>query len=151
MVLGGLWHGASWSFAVWGAFHGLLLIIERLVFKIRFSNLILNFIYSFVKILIIFTLVSFAWLLFKLPNFNDVILFLGAILNNLNLEVDFLFITKIITFSLPIILYHFIYLIIDYKLIKTFFSKFQFVFYAIIAFLIFTNSGISGSFIYFQF
>ncbi|MFO0809675.1 MAG: MBOAT family protein [Gemmataceae bacterium] len=29
MVLGGLWHGASWNFVVWGALHGLLLIVHR--------------------------------------------------------------------------------------------------------------------------
>jgi alginate O-acetyltransferase complex protein AlgI len=29
MVLGGLWHGANWTFALWGAFHGVLLAIER--------------------------------------------------------------------------------------------------------------------------
>ena len=30
MLLGGLWHGAAWSYAVWGAYHGLALGIERL-------------------------------------------------------------------------------------------------------------------------
>ena len=31
MLLGGLWHGASWTFVVWGALHGLYLSIERLI------------------------------------------------------------------------------------------------------------------------
>lgn len=31
MLLGGLWHGASWNFVLWGAFHGLILILYRLV------------------------------------------------------------------------------------------------------------------------
>jgi alginate O-acetyltransferase complex protein AlgI len=31
MLLGGLWHGAAWHFVGWGAFHGLILVIERLV------------------------------------------------------------------------------------------------------------------------
>ncbi|WP_128546844.1 MBOAT family O-acyltransferase [Larkinella soli] len=31
MLLGGLWHGASWTFVVWGALHGLFLCIERLI------------------------------------------------------------------------------------------------------------------------
>jgi alginate O-acetyltransferase complex protein AlgI len=30
MLLGGLWHGASWNFVIWGAIHGLMLIVERL-------------------------------------------------------------------------------------------------------------------------
>jgi D-alanyl-lipoteichoic acid acyltransferase DltB (MBOAT superfamily) len=29
MVLGGLWHGASWNFVIWGALHGLFLVVER--------------------------------------------------------------------------------------------------------------------------
>ncbi len=31
MLLGGLWHGAAWTFIAWGAFHGALLVIERLL------------------------------------------------------------------------------------------------------------------------
>jgi len=31
MLLGGLWHGASWTFVIWGAMHGLFLIAERIV------------------------------------------------------------------------------------------------------------------------
>ena len=31
MALGGLWHGAKWTFVIWGMFHGLLLIVERLM------------------------------------------------------------------------------------------------------------------------
>ena len=30
MLLGGLWHGAAWNFAAWGALHGFLLVAERL-------------------------------------------------------------------------------------------------------------------------
>lgn len=29
MVLGGLWHGASWNFVIWGTLHGLALMVER--------------------------------------------------------------------------------------------------------------------------
>ena len=31
MVLGGLWHGAAWTFVIWGAMHGILLSLERLL------------------------------------------------------------------------------------------------------------------------
>ena len=30
MLIGGLWHGASWTFVVWGAIHGVGLVLERL-------------------------------------------------------------------------------------------------------------------------
>jgi alginate O-acetyltransferase complex protein AlgI len=32
MLLGGLWHGASWNFVLWGAYHGVLLVVYRLIF-----------------------------------------------------------------------------------------------------------------------
>ncbi len=32
MTLGGLWHGASWNFVIWGIYHGVLLSLERVVF-----------------------------------------------------------------------------------------------------------------------
>lgn len=35
MVLGGLWHGAAWTFAAWGAMHGLALAVHRAIFKSR--------------------------------------------------------------------------------------------------------------------
>ena len=31
MLLGGLWHGASWNFVIWGGFHGAVLSVERVV------------------------------------------------------------------------------------------------------------------------
>jgi alginate O-acetyltransferase complex protein AlgI len=33
MLLGGLWHGASWNFVIWGGYHGLLLSIERIIWE----------------------------------------------------------------------------------------------------------------------
>jgi alginate O-acetyltransferase complex protein AlgI len=36
MILGGLWHGASWNFVLWGAMHGVLLIVGRRMPRILF-------------------------------------------------------------------------------------------------------------------
>lgn len=38
MLLGGLWHGASWNFVLWGAMHGLLLLSHRFITKFNFIN-----------------------------------------------------------------------------------------------------------------
>ena len=38
MLLGGLWHGASWNFVLWGLIHGLLLIGHRLIKKMSLIN-----------------------------------------------------------------------------------------------------------------
>jgi alginate O-acetyltransferase complex protein AlgI len=69
-LLSGLWHGASWNFVLWGAFHGLFLILDRL-----FLVKLLNKLGSFISILFTFLVVMFGWLLFRLEHFNDVILY----------------------------------------------------------------------------
>ncbi|MGV3773659.1 MAG: MBOAT family O-acyltransferase [Verrucomicrobiales bacterium] len=61
MLLGGLWHGAKWTFIVWGAFHGLLLVLERWNNKKSF--------YAALprpgRITITFLLMLFFWVLFR--------------------------------------------------------------------------------------
>ncbi len=83
MLLGGLWHGASWNFIIWGALHGIALSIHKLwetftVFlKIKKNNSIL------IKILsafITFQFVCFTWIFFKANNFNTAILMINQIL-----------------------------------------------------------------------
>ena len=72
MFLGGLWHGASWNFAVWGILHGVYLAFERLVdyynfFKWNLKNKIIRFF----KWLLIFNMVCFAWIFFRSQAFSD--------------------------------------------------------------------------------
>ena len=74
MLLGGLWHGAAWSYMVWGFYHGFLLILERYISK--YVRLPSNKIIDFFKILLVFLLVSLGWLLFKLPEFSHAIIYL---------------------------------------------------------------------------
>lgn len=148
MVLGGLWHGAAWSYAVWGGFHGLALAIERLFTgkEKKKSNVVIT---TF-KILFVFCMVTLAWLLFKLPEFSQVIEYLVSIYRNIGFEADIMLIASILVYSSPIIIYHLYYLYVSKYQSKNL-EKLKFVFYGILLFLIITNSGIPGSFIYFQF
>ena len=66
MLLGGLWHGASWLFVMWGAAHGMLLVIERLarhlfggisLFHKPAARVLLG--------LLTFVLVTLTWVLFR--------------------------------------------------------------------------------------
>lgn len=143
MCLGGLWHGAAWSYAIWGGFHGVLLAIEKFfnnTINIKSTKFFSVFYGSFV-----FVMISFAWLLFKLPNFNDVIEYLKHIINIKSLSFSKNVFLHIFLYSIPIILYHIAYIK------KNFFIRFESFFYAVMLFLIFTNSGSSKAFIYFQF
>lgn len=70
MLLGGLWHGASWRFVIWGAIHGLGLSVEKLLpkwLKNRGSRKT-----NFVKGFITFQLVSLAWIFFRAPDMATV-------------------------------------------------------------------------------
>lgn len=70
MFLGGLWHGASWNFALWGVLHGVYLAIERLNdrWKIIQFNLSVPF-WRLLKWFIIFHLICFAWIFFRSADF----------------------------------------------------------------------------------
>jgi alginate O-acetyltransferase complex protein AlgI len=65
MLLGGLWHGANWTFVAWGGFHGLLLIAYRdgRSWWDRFPVVLQR--------LITFLLVVFGWVLFRSATFED--------------------------------------------------------------------------------
>jgi alginate O-acetyltransferase complex protein AlgI len=61
MLLGGLWHGAKWTFIAWGAFHGLLLILERWNGKKSFYHALPRP----GRIAFTFLLMLFSWVLFR--------------------------------------------------------------------------------------
>jgi alginate O-acetyltransferase complex protein AlgI len=148
MILGGLWHGAAWSYAVWGGFHGVGLAVERFLsdkFKIRPMRIT-----TFLKGIFVFLFVTLAWLLFKLPQFSHVIIYLKSIKNNFRVANNYGVIVYILLYSLPVAVYHGLYLVKN-KVQFQFVKKYEYVAYAAMIFLMLTNSGSSGSFIYFQF
>jgi alginate O-acetyltransferase complex protein AlgI len=61
MLLGGLWHGANWTFIAWGAFHGTLLAFERW----RGKDSIYSRLPYALRVIITFVLVLFSWVLFR--------------------------------------------------------------------------------------
>lgn len=73
MLLGGLWHGANWTFVIWGFLHGSYLILQRLFEPLsqRLMKLIPGFIYSFFSIIITFLLVNIAWIFFRSQSVSD--------------------------------------------------------------------------------
>src|SRR6266566_2566538 len=69
MLLGGLWHGANWTFVVWGGIHGVGLAVERLVTgesEIRDSS---GFIARWLRRILVFAIVCVAWIFFREPSF----------------------------------------------------------------------------------
>ena len=61
MLLGGLWHGASWNFVIWGGFHGGMLAVERMLGERNPLRLLSDAGQQMVT----FALVAFAWIFFR--------------------------------------------------------------------------------------
>ena len=64
MLLGGLWHGASWNFVIWGGYHGALLSLERVIRGDRPVRDDWNWFYP-LKALVTFALVMIGWVFFR--------------------------------------------------------------------------------------
>jgi alginate O-acetyltransferase complex protein AlgI len=63
----GLWHGAGWTFIVWGLYHGLLLILERLAdTHLRWRPT------GILGIIASFTLITIGWVFFRAPSLESV-------------------------------------------------------------------------------
>ncbi len=74
MLLGGLWHGASWNFVIWGGLHGLFLGIERLQGKKSFYRRLPKA----MQIMFTFLLVTIAWVFFRAVDLPQAFRYLGS-------------------------------------------------------------------------
>ncbi|MGH2866856.1 MAG: MBOAT family O-acyltransferase [Solirubrobacteraceae bacterium] len=72
MVLGGLWHGAAWTFVLWGLFHGIGLITEHAIGG-RIATP------GWLRWLVTFHLIVLGWVLFRAPSIGLVGTFLGRL------------------------------------------------------------------------
>lgn len=69
-LVSGIWHGANWTFILWGVFHGIVQIIEKImgINKKQYKGSL-----RFFHILITFVLVNFAWILFRAPDLTTAV------------------------------------------------------------------------------
>jgi alginate O-acetyltransferase complex protein AlgI len=81
MALGGLWHGASWNFVIWGMLHGTLLIGHRIFVKMidgtALARQLAMAAFTPVKVLLTFTCVLITWVFFRAATLHDSAYILG--------------------------------------------------------------------------
>lgn len=65
-LISGLWHGASWNFVIWGAFHGMFLILDRL-----FLLNLLDKIGKLPSTILTFIIVLIGWVFFRMDSFQN--------------------------------------------------------------------------------
>lgn len=96
MLLGGLWHGASFNFIVWGGMHGLALAFDKLRISLvskynsfheeTFGRAVSSKLIHVSGVLLTFHFVCFCWIFFKASSFHDAGVIITQIFTNFNIE-----------------------------------------------------------------
>jgi alginate O-acetyltransferase complex protein AlgI len=93
MLLGGLWHGAAWTYVIWGGLHGMYLSIHKIILKEKkndmkvWGNNRLGYLGDFIKMVFTFHLVCIAWIFFRAPTLDIAIQYItGIFVNSGNLS-----------------------------------------------------------------
>ncbi|MGI5084378.1 MBOAT family O-acyltransferase [Treponema putidum] len=91
MLIAGIWHGASWTFLIWGAMQGAMLCIEKIFSEIKERNAIGKEIldeekdtkktFDFLRIIPVFIFVNISWLVFFSPSLSELGLYLRSLAN----------------------------------------------------------------------
>lgn len=152
MLIGGLWHGANWTFVLWGALHGAWLAVERF-FDFDSDRVQHGIAKQWFKRFIIFHLVCLAWVFFRAPTMGAAASFLGG-LTTWNISENFypLFL-MLSVFSIPM----FGLDLLENRRSEEFLTEksstvIQVVFGAVLLFaVVLFSANSSAAFIYFQF
>ena len=119
----GLWHGANWTYVIFGTLHGLYIVIEMMTEKIRkwFAEITylskVPRIHHAIQMAIVFMLVSFSFIFFRAKTFSQATYIIEKISSNLSIhELNFLDTTAFATIIFSIVLlFLFEYLVLEKK------------------------------------
>ena len=83
MLLAGLWHGAAWNFVFWGGYHGLLLVVQRLVKAERKPEKDVNtsLLSQMIRAFIMFQLVCIGWIFFRAQSLDHILSIMGKVIH----------------------------------------------------------------------
>ena len=94
-LLSGLWHGASWNFVIWGAYHGLWLVLERLGLKKFYEK-----IGKVPSVIITFIIAMVGWAIFRIEDLGSAFTFISRLFafdfGTLSIDADGQFYTMLI-------------------------------------------------------
>ena len=153
MILGGLWHGASWNFVVWGALHGAYLVLERLVMSKIYWWQSQWLPVVWLRWFVVFHLICFAWIFFRAPDFATSLQIIHKIAGVFTTSFDGLSFGALTSLLLGLIAMHFLMSHFDIKqrLSRAGIWPFSFFVAAMILLLIWFTPAKTVPFIYFQF
>lgn len=153
-LLSGLWHGAAYTFIIWGAIHGVAQVLEKLIYGKKIKEINNKFsLANILRVLLTFAIVNLAWVFFRIPNLQDVFTVIGKMFT----ERGSLFIEPTLFLAIISLVILAVKDSIDQfgAKVKLFNSKYTVVRYLSVSFLIayILLLGVleGGQFIYFQF
>jgi D-alanyl-lipoteichoic acid acyltransferase DltB (MBOAT superfamily) len=161
MLLGGLWHGAAWTFVIWGGLHGIYLAVHKVFTGKRVNSKETNTapatwrqkIVKLVSMVVTFNLVCFAWIFFRADSLNDALLYISRLVSTQGTSLEKHF---VITFAVYMVITLLLDLSCERKKSETpVLPRNAFLrgcIYGVALFLlVFIGSNNSDPFIYFQF
>ncbi len=84
-VISGLWHGAAWTFVIWGALHGLYLLTGAALHRFtRGASVLFGWLWRTLCLLVTFHAVCFAWIFFRANSLADAQYIIGHLFTNLD-------------------------------------------------------------------
>ena len=145
MVVSGLWHGAAWTFVIWGVLHAVGRFLTRELERTEFYT---EKVPRLVKQLSVFIFVSFAWIFFRANSLGDAVLIVKRIFVGGSADPQIPIIA--LFFCICIWLYQFLFESRIKKLLEWTPIRIGVVCIIILYLIMFTSSG-NEAFIYFQF
>ena len=154
MLIGGLWHGASWTFVVWGGLHGLYLSVERMLRK-PFRHYHPGPVAAAALGLLTFLFVNIAWVFFRAKTFHQAIVILSGMFGRNHHAEPILAAIYLITTALIIGGLLLAHSLMRNKTLEMAIARLHpatlTAFWTIMAFAVVIQHGESNGFIYFQF
>lgn len=158
MLLGGLWHGAAWTFVLWGAYQGVLLIGHRLALQAGLALVpkgrLMAAAWWVVRVAVMFQLVCVGWLIFRSPSLSGLWHMVQGIVTNPVLTGEGLrWLWQIAALCWPLCLVQILQEATgDIDIVLRLSAPLRGAFYAVLAVMLCCLGDIGGSeFIYFQF
>jgi len=157
MLLGGLWHGAAWTFVLWGAYHGILLVLYRAASRMRTFKSWTSGPHALAQVTswaVMFHLTCYGWLIFRARSVGQITSMTSTVVRNFapgTLDVGL--VVPLALYVTPLLLVHAIEAYADDLLVVPKLSTgVRYSIYAATFYLTMLFGNFGGSdFIYFQF
>ncbi|MFK8013013.1 MAG: MBOAT family protein [Marinicellaceae bacterium] len=156
MLLGGFWHGAAWTFIMWGFLHGMYLVLERGLKSLQISKRLMR--YKLMQLFMMFItlfLVMIAFVVFRAENLDQVSMIFSGLffMTEGNSIIEWNLWTQLVLLSFMVLLFLQVFFKEKYitEVLQSCSVLSRSIYLSLCLILIFISSGNSDAFIYFQF